>query len=442
MANVDEAIPADAAVPEEKATSFSKPYIRYVVGILTVVYVFNFIDRQILSILLPSIKAEFALSDTALGFLTGFAFAAFYATLGMPIARLADRHSRVNIIAISLSIWSLMTMLCGAAANFWHLLLARIGVGIGEAGGSPPSHSLIADYVPIDGRSTALGIYSLGVSIGILFGFLAGGWLDEFFGWRTAFFVVGLPGILLAIILKLTLKEPPRGHSEGIAQLEGDHPTVAEVVRHLWGQRAFRHIALASALHAFVGYGVIQWMPSFLHRTHEMPTWEIGSWLAPIIGIGGGLGSVLGGVLADRLAKRDIRWQMWISALGLFIGAPFAVGVYISPDPYTSLLFLAIPTVIIAVYHGPVYAMTQALAPLRMRAVAAAVLLFVTNIIGLGFGPQIVGIISDLLKPEFGLDSLRYALLIVSSLYLWSGLHYLLAARTLREDLARVKNSA
>ena len=331
-------------------------------------------------------------------------------------------------------------MLCGMAANYWQLLAARIGVGIGEAGGSPPSHSLIADYVPVEGRSTALGIYSLGVSIGILFGFLAGGWLDEFFGWRTAFLVVGLPGILLAIILRLTLKEPPRGHSEGGLKTDEDHPTVAEVVRHLWTQRSFRHIALASALHAFVGYGVIQWIPSFLHRSYDMPTWEIGSWLAPIIGIGGGLGSVVGGILADKLAKRDIRWQMWISALGLFIGAPFTIGVYMSPDPYVSLAFLTVPIVIIAVYHGPVYAMTQGLAPLRMRAVAAAVLLFVTNIIGLGFGPQAVGILSDLLKPTFGIDSLRYALFAVSSLYLWSGLHYMLAARTLREDLARVQN--
>ena len=330
-------------------------------------------------------------------------------------------------------------MLCGMAGSYWQLLIARIGVGIGEAGGSPSSHSLIADYVPVDGRSTALGIYSLGVSIGILFGFLAGGWLDEFFGWRTAFLVVGLPGILLAIILRMTVKEPPRGYSEGGLPADNVQPGMGEVFRHLWTQRSFRHIAFGSALHAFVGYGVIQWIPSFLHRSHQMETWEIASWLAPIIGIGGGLGSVLGGMLADKLGRRDIRWQMWISALGLFIGAPFAIGVYLSSDPYTALAFFVLPTIIVAVYHGPVYAMTQGLAPVRMRAMAAAVLLFVTNIIGLGFGPQVVGIMSDLLEPKYGIHSLRYALLLVTLIYFWSGVHYLLAARTLKEDLARVQ---
>ena len=424
----------------EQAPVYSKPYVRYVVGILTVIYVFNFIDRQILSILLPSIKAEFELSDTALGFLTGFAFAAFYATLGMPIARLADKHSRVTIISICLTIWSAMTVLCGMAGSYLQLLVARIGVGIGEAGGSPSSHSLIADYVPVEGRSTALGIYSLGVSIGILFGFLAGGWLDEFFGWRTAFLVVGIPGVILAVIMRLTVKEPPRGYSEGGLPDDSEQPGMREVFRHLWSQRSFRHIAFGSALHAFVGYGVIQWMPSFLHRSHGMETWEIASWLAPIIGIGGGIGSVFGGMLADKLGKRDIRWQMWISAAGLFIGAPFAIGVYLSPDPYTALAYFVLPTIIIAVYHGPVYAMTQGLAPVRMRAMAAAVLLFITNIIGLGLGPQVVGIISDLLKSEFGIHSLRYALLSVTVLYIWSGVHYLLAAKTLKVDLARVTN--
>jgi MFS family permease len=217
----------------EKPPLYTKPYTHYVLGILTVVYVFNFIDRQILAILAQSIKVDLGLSDTQIGALSGIAFGIFYAVLGIPIARLADKYSRVNIISICLGIWSLMTALSGLAGNFWQLLAARIGVGIGEAGGSPPSHSLIADYFPVTGRASALGIYALGIPIGILFGNFAGGWIDQYFGWRNAFMLVGIPGIVLAITLKLTIKEPPRGYSEGRVPDTKAIP-FKEVVRTMW----------------------------------------------------------------------------------------------------------------------------------------------------------------------------------------------------------------
>ena len=229
---------------------FSHGYTNYVLGVLVIVYVFNFIDRQILAILAPAIKTDLLLSDTQIGALSGVAFGIFYATLGIPIARLADRYSRVNIIAISLTIWSLMTALSGLAVNYWQLLIARIGVGIGEAGGSPPSHSMISDMFPADQRATALAIYALGIPIGTMLGNLGGGWISETFEWRTAFWVVGLPGVMLALIVRFTLKEPTRGAAEGITVDPADAPPVAEVFKTLWNRKSFKLLAFGGALHA------------------------------------------------------------------------------------------------------------------------------------------------------------------------------------------------
>ncbi|MEZ5557797.1 MAG: MFS transporter [Pseudomonadales bacterium] len=255
---------------------FTSGYTRYVLGVLVAVYIFNFIDRQILAILAQSIKEDLALSDTQIGALSGIAFGIFYATLGIPIARLADRRSRVNVISVCLAIWSAMTALSGLAQNYWQLLIARIGVGIGEAGGSPPSHSLIADYFTPDARATALGVYALGIPVGILFGNLAGGWINEFFGWRNAFLVVGIPGVLLALTMKLTVREPPRGYSEGRRPDTTEVP-FREVIRTMWGFRSFRQLAFGAATQAFVGYGSIAWLPSFLIRAHDMSSGQVGA---------------------------------------------------------------------------------------------------------------------------------------------------------------------
>jgi predicted MFS family arabinose efflux permease len=413
---------------------FSEATRRYALGVLVVVYTFNFIDRQILSILLEPIKQDLGLSDTQLGLLTGFAFAAFYATLGIPIARYADRSNRRNLIALALAIWSGMTALSGFAQNFWHLLLARIGVGVGEAGCSPPAHSMLADYFPANRRATALGIYSLGIPIGILFGFLAGGWINEFFGWRVAFFVVGVPGILIALVVRFTMKEPPRGMAEGRA-VTGEQPGVMETFHYLWKKRSFRHMAFGGALTAFVGYGVVTWMPAFLMRSHGMQTGEIGTWLGLILGIPGGIGIALGGFLADRYGARDTRWFLWIVTVALLVAMPFSIGVYLAAGPYLALLMLVIPVALGNFYQATTFSQTQGLVTLRMRAVAAAVLLFILNIIGLGLGPQFTGIISDLLRPEFGEESLRWSLLICSLMNIWAAYHFYVAGKYLRNDL-------
>ncbi len=420
-----------------KKPLYTAGYTNYVLGVLVVVYIFNFIDRQILAILAQSIKEELELSDTQIGALSGVAFGIFYATLGIPIARLADRYSRVNIISICLAIWSAMTAVSGLATNFWQLLIARIGVGIGEAGGSPPSHSLIADYFAPNRRSSALGIYALGIPVGILFGNFAGGWINEFFGWRNAFLLVGIPGVLLALLMKFTVKEPPRGYSEGRAP-SADQVPFMTVLKTMWGYRSFRHISLGAATQAFVGYGAIAWMPSFLIRTHDMSSGEVGTALGLIIGLAGGAGTFLGGFICDRLGVRDTRWYMWVPGIGFGVAVPFGAAVYLTDSLALSLFFYCIPAFLSNLYTGPTFGMTQSLAPLAMRAAASALLLFIINIIGLVFGPTTVGILSDFLKAGWEMSesaALRWSLFTCNFVYLLSFLSYMLAARTLKQDL-------
>ncbi len=434
MAGMDKTAQS-APLLEKPPVSYSPSYVRYAIGILTVVYLFNFADRQILSILMQPIKKEMQLSDTELGFLSGLAFAVFYSVLGLPIAKLADKYSRVNILTVCLSLWSLMTFLAGMAQNFGQLLAARTGVGIGEAGGSPPAHSLIADYVPVQNRSTALGVFALGVPLGLLVGYLFGGWLEQAYGWRMAFVALGLPGLILAVILRFTLAEPPRGHSQGGIKIEADTPPIMEVVRHMWRIPSFWHLAFGGALQAFGTYAIYQWMPSFLARSHHMQSAEIGAWLAFIIGGGGAIGALTGGYVSDLLSKRDMRWQMWLPGICIFLAAPLAAASYLSDTPMLALAFIFLPVLFVNTYLGPAFAMTQTLSPLRMRAMASGFLIFVLNIIGLGLGPQAVGIMSDLLAPAYGEESLRYALLISCTIYVWSAYHFWRAAKTLREDL-------
>jgi len=425
-----------ATTSSATAQPLSRRQARYALGLLLVVYIFNFIDRSILAILLEPIKEEFQVSDTYLGFLSGIAFAAFYTVVGIPVARWADRGQRSFIIALSLFAWSAMTAATGFARTFAQLAVARIGVGIGEAGCSPPAHSLISDLFPPARRATALSIYSLGIPIGAGIGYLAGGWLNQFFDWRTAFIVVGLPGVLLAVVVKLTLREPPRGVYDAASSLGQRRKSVGEVLAFMWSLRAFRHVSIGAAMHAFYGYGQQAFITSFFIRSHGLETGEIGTWLAGLGFTGGVAGTYLGGYLSDRLAVRDVRWYARVPALATLLYIPFAFLVFLWPDGRTALM-LSLPGAILGgMYLGPTFAMTQSLVPADMRATASAILLFIINIIGLGLGPQGVGIVSDLLSGDLGVESLRYALLItVVTCAAWSIFHYGMAARTLRADL-------
>ena len=411
-------------------------YANYALGLLLGVYIFNFIDRQILSILMENIKNEIQLSDTELGFLGGIAFALFYTFAGIPIARWADRGSRRNIIAISVLIWSLFTAFTGAARNFWMILAARIGVGVGEAGCSPPAHSLISDFFPPERRGRALSIYALGIPIGGSLGTLVGAWVGDLFGWRMAFVAVGLPGVVLALIVRMTLREPARGESEEAGPVEAEPGSLSEVLRFMTTLRSFWHLSFAGALHAFVGYGAAYFVPSFFARIHEMGLAERGTWLS-LVGLVAVVGTYLGGWLGDRLAPIDVRWYLWVPAIATLAGVPIALGYYLSPNPYVALLLFGIPAGIAGpMYLGPSFALTQTLVKPEMRALASAILLFVMNLIGLGIGPWFVGFMSDALAPRFGVESLRWALLgIVTIGNLWATFHYLAAARTLRDDL-------
>jgi MFS family permease len=428
------AAPGPRSVPAENAYATARAR-NYALGLLTIVYSFNFIDRQLLAILQESIKLELTLSDAQLGLLTGFAFAVFYVTAGIPIARWADRSNRRNIVAASVGLWSLMTAVSGAVQNYAQLLIARIGVGVGEAGGSPPSHSIISDIFPPTSRASAIAFYSTGVNLGILFGFLFGGWLNEFFGWRVAFVVVGVPGILIAIIVRLTLQEPIRGMAEQ-RTVSDDDESFMDVVRLLWSRMSFRHLAFGAALCAFAGYSTANWTASFMIRSHGMTTGELGTWLAMIMGFGGAVGVFCGGLLADRLAPRDKRWYMWLPAITGIICVPFMIAVYTVDSAYAALTLSIIPGLLFNVYLGNAIALTHGLVGLRMRATASAILFLILNIIGLGAGPWSTGVLSDFLEPGLGAESLRHAMLyLVPAFMFWSACHFYLASRSLRQDL-------
>lgn len=409
----------------------------YALGILTLVYTFNFIDRQLLSILQEAIKVDLSLSDSQLGLLTGFAFALFYVTAGIPIARFADRSNRRNIVAASVGIWSFMTAISGFVQNYAQLLAARVGVGIGEAGGSPPSHSIVSDIFPPEKRASALGFYSTGVNLGILFGFLFGGWLNEFFGWRVAFMVVGVPGILLAIIVRTTVPEPVRGLLENKKASDAQVP-FGEVVSLMWQRKTFRHMAFAAGLNAFAGYGTVNWLASFFIRSHEMTTGELGTWLAMSTGLFGAIGILLGGMLGDKYGNRDKRWYLWIPGIATLMVVPAMLVVLLTGNQYVALIFAFIPGLLQNVYLGNSIATTHNLVGLRWRSTASAILFLMINIIGLGLGPFAVGFLSDMLAPTLGNESLRYSMaILLPTVMVWSSIHFYLASRTLREDLKK-----
>lgn len=383
----------------------SPAYKNYVLMMLTLVYVFNFIDRQILVILQEAIKVDLGLSDTQLGLLSGFTFAIFYVTVGIPIARLADKSNRKNIVAGSLAIWSAMTALSGMAQNFWQLLLARIGVGVGEAGGSPPAHAMISDYFEPEKRATALSIYSTGIYFGVLLGFPLGGWLNAAYGWRIAFLGLGLPGILFALLFYFTVREPLRVKSKSTQSTD-----FKSVVKFLFAKKSFVFLACATGLHTFCTYGLGGWIPSFLVRVHGVSIESVSLWLGLIIGLGGAGGTYFGGYLADKLGKNDKTWYFKVSAYSALISIPFSVLVYFSSSLPIILTALVIVYICYSMFLGPSIAITHTMVPPNMRAFSSAILFFVLNLIGLGFGPLVIGMISDALIPSIGNESLRWAL--------------------------------
>lgn len=438
MARLDE---APVAVPESGSTAASTRsviYRRYVVALIWVVMLLRFVDLQIIAVLLEPIKAEFSVSDTQLGLLSGFAFSLFYGTLGIPIAWLADRYNRRNIIAAAVGLWSAMTALCGSATSFATLFLARIGVGVGEAGGQPPAYSLVSDYFPPQKRATVFAVLNCAVPVGVFVGFIVGGYVSTYYGWRSAFMAVGVPGLIIALLVRFTLREPPRGQTE---ETPGTTPAppVRDAITTLLSVRSYRHLVLASSIFTLGAVGSGIWIPSFFIRVHSMAPADVALWLACVYGAGGLTGALLGGVLADRLAARtgDKRWYSRLSAITTLAILPIAFFVYLWPHPIQALIVQTGTTILMHMWMGPTYATVQSLAGVKRRAMAAAVNLLAINLIAYGMGPLLVGLASDLFSARLGNESLRYSILFVVVLaYGWAAIHFLLAAKTLRQDLA------
>ncbi|RIJ16350.1 spinster family MFS transporter [Henriciella mobilis] len=475
----------------------SKGYRGFVLGSLLLVYIFNFIDRSIINILTEPIKQSFQVEDWQMGLLGGPAFAILYTMLGIPIARLAERFHRVWIIAISVFVWSLMTALCGVAVSFMVLFLFRVGVSVGEAGCTPPAQSLIADYFAPSSRATAVSIYALGVPLGGMFaavfaGFIVGnldgpslaamfeawGWnwalgladWQNVEGWRVAFILVGIPGILLAFIVKMTIKEPPRGYSDPPELQQLERASMGEAFKVLSKKTTFWHIVAGATVASFVGYGVAQFTTSFLVRTHGLDLQTAAVLFGVIIGLMAALGVFMSGFLADKMAKRYPTALSWMPALGMGLSVPlYAVG-FLAPTVWLALPPLMAAAALHYFYLGPMYAIVGGVVDSRMRATSVAITLFIVNLLGYGLGPPLIGFLSTALKGMFlagndlGLtleackvttelsaeaaaacanansEGLRWSIIAFCSLYAWAAIHYLLAGKTLLRDLT-IKSS-
>lgn len=431
-----EAAPAVEDKGAAPAKAQEDRYAYYVLGVLTVVYMFNFIDRQIIAILSPAIKEDLGLSDSMLGLLKGLAFAILYTTLGIPIAWAADRWNRVTIITVAAAVWSAFTALSGMAANAAQLALARVGVGIGEAGGSPPAHSLISDYFPKEKRASALAIYSLGIPFGQMFAFLAGGLVLVHFGWRNAFFLVGVPGLLLAIVMKLTIKEPVRG-----AQDKGVAPPPAKFtssLRQLLAIPSFWGVIAGVTLASFSGYGIAMWIVDFYRRTYHLTYPEITIPLGILNGVVYGIGTWGGGFLTDRFGKKDKGAYAWLPGVGMLLTIPVGWASVWAPAPFWAFFWSAPFLIGLGFYLGPSFSLLQTLAPANARAFATAFAFFILNLIALGFGPLWVGVVSDQLAGKFGeVTSLRIALTTLGGTSFLSALAFFWTARRLPKDWAK-----
>ncbi len=409
----------------------------WVLAVLTLVYTFNHVDRQILVILLEPIKLELGLRDSQLGMLTGLAFALFYATLGIPVAMWADRGNRRNIIALALTVWSGMTALSGLAQSYWHLLAARIGVGVGEAGGTPPATSMIADlYAPRE-RATAMGIYTTGIGLGILAGFALGGFVYELFGWRAAFFAAGIPGLLLALVVRFTVREPERGAADAMTHDTAPVPPIGETLRFIMGQTAYLWLLAGCLMICISSNAFLVFTSSHLQRSYGLSPGDVALPLGLLIGGIGSIGAVAIGALCDRLSRRDLRWRPWIIAACAAVALPFAWMFLRAETVGAAYAWNLVPSLIGLVYASIAYTASQELVRLRMRAFASAFTLFCLTLIGIGGGPVIAGYLSDQFAAAGTAQPLARALELVLLFNAASIACLLLAGIHYRRDVAR-----
>lgn len=418
----------------------SARYTWYVIALLFVVNVFSYTDRMALAVLAPSIKADLDLSDTQLGLLTGLAFSLFYAVCAIPIARWADRGIRKDIIVLAIATWSVATALSGAAQNFLHLFAARVGVGAGEAGSLPAAQSIICDYVPLRRRPGVFSIQSLGAVVGLALGMVLGGWLAEIVGWRWAFVCLGLPGLGIALLVKLTLCEPVRGFNDAETNIR-EAPPLGKTMSTLWRCRTYRLLSSYYALNGFVQTGLNQWWPSFYNRDYDLTMSSAGAYLGIAIGVGSGAGLLIGGLLANKAAQRDIRLPLIIGSVATSMAFPFALGSLFASSMFVSILLVGLSGLAWSVSNGPIIATVNSVVGSRMRATAASITIFATSVLGFGLGPFCVGLASDLLTPAFGVHALRYALVVPVLLLPVMVIVCYAAAKSLPADLKMASTS-
>lgn len=414
--------------------------LNVMLGMLLLVYLFNFMDRQIVAILAEPIARELGMNDTQIGLMTGLTFSLFYTLLGFPIARFADRPhtNRIAIIAVATALWSVMTSISGLVQNVTQLLLARVGVGIGEAGCTPPAHSLISDRTPPEKRSRAMAIYQLGPTVGSLIGMVLGGFIADTLGWRMAFFIVGVPGIILALVVWLVLRDPRRdGSVLRTAQAAPPSDTILAAFRHIWASRALRLLMGQAALGSITIFGFLIWTTIFFQRSHGLSPGQTGLWFGLTNGGASALGIWLGGIVGDRhraIAKRHL---LTAPALAMILSAPLIIAGFIVSDWRLALMFL-FPAIAMNWFHlPPFHSAVQGLVPPSARAVTSASVLFLQNLVGLGLGPLALGYLSDLLRPIFGEQSVRMVLFTLAASAALSGLMMWMARKYLDEELDR-----
>ena len=407
---------------------------RYVLGVCFTLTALNVMDRQVLAILVEPVKAEFGLSDSDMGFLTGTAFALSHAIAMLPIARWADVANRKNIIATGLFVWSALTSLTGAAVAYWQIFLTRVGVGAMETVGTGPAQSLLSDYFPPERRAGALSIHAAGGTVGAMAGFAIGGLLADAVGWRWTFVCFGAPGLLLAAIMWATVREPARGAIEGLDA--GETPGIRETLRFLGALPTFRQVVIAGSLNSIVSWSLLTWAVAAMQRAHDLPLTEVGARLALTMTVPTAVGMVAAGMLCDRLSRRDMRAYLWIPAAASTLAVPFSIGFLLAGDPDVAFLLIVPGAFCNGAWVGTYNAVVQSLARPRMRASASAIhVLIGSGLIGQGSGPLIAGMLSDHWEPRYGIDSLRYALVAIVLCHLWGAVHSMIAARTYRRDL-------
>lgn len=422
----------DATADGGQARASLRAY--YTLLILTLVCILNFLDRQILYILVERIRVDLAMTDTEVGLLTGLSFAIVYGIAGLWIARLADRYPRNMIIAVSVFVWSAATALGGLAQSAWQLGLTRLGVAAGESGATPAAHSLIADLFPPERRAFAIGLFALGTPIGVMIGYAGGGWLASSMDWREALFWVGMPGLVLSVVVAATIREPRASRILPAKAMPG-------AVSALLNVSVFRHMMAAAALFAAGMYGLAAFQPAFLVRVHGFTTAQTGLALGMLHGLGGALGTFLGGYLADRLGRRDVRWRQWVPFAGALISAPLTLAALLVDSGWLCVILQAGPIVGGLFYVAPTFGLAQTIAPPWARATASALILMAVSLVGQSCGPLLVGALSDLLRVSFGAESVRLALTVVPLLQLWSAWHFWVAGRKLPALMARARLS-